>query len=81
MKQTSSKQQADIQIPVIISKAMNVRQFDCMATGQDYENWFKHGEFKQPKMVAKFSDAFGMNLHSLGPKNPINKPITVTSNN
>lgn len=81
LKQTSSKQQADIQIPVIISKAMNVRQFDCMASGQDYENWFKHGEFKQSKMVIKFSDAFGMNLHSLGPKNPINKPITVTSNN
>lgn len=81
LKKTSSKQQADLYIPVLIGKMTNVRHFDCMAGGQDFENWFKHGEFKQSKMVSDFAQAFGMNFHSLGPKDPINKPFTVTSAN
>lgn len=81
LKRISSKQQADIQIPMIISKMLNVRHFDCMATGQDFENWFKHGEFKQSKMVNDFSHAFGLNFHSVGPKDPMSKPIAVTSSN
>jgi hypothetical protein len=79
LKQVSSKQQAELQIPALISKVLGTRHSDCMANGTIYENWFRHGDFRQTQLVNDFTKAWGFNFHSLGPKDPISKTFTATS--